>query len=493
MKKSLLPALLILSALYTLGQNEIDNLRYSFNEFGLTARSMGLGGAIGAPGADIGALEVNAAGIGKFTRSQLLFSPNFRMHRTNSNIHDINSTAGDSKLNIANIGFIHAKKIEDSPYTKWKYRQFGIVYHKTHVYDQRLRMEGLSSTSMMDDYVDRALGYTEDELADYFNSTTNLAYQTYVVDPHPTQDSAFVHNMRFGDVYQRRTIGRDGFQRDWTFSLSGNYDNKLLVGASFSLPRIEFTEQYQHRENKEFDTTATDISNYTAHYTQISVGRGYKGNLGIIYMGDNFRIGVAYHTGTYYRFQDEWVDSMEANFDNGDYYSYSSTGGQFTYFTYAYNVQTPAKYVISGAYLNKKFGLISADVEYIDYRNARLISRNNNFPDEYNYANETSEIIYRGTFNIRVGAEYRLFPELQIRAGVSNYGNPFKSEYQEYNSGRTYYSGGVGYRGDYAFIDLGFSYMTSSESYYMYNPNYISDTQIDNRNTRIMLTAGLIF
>lgn len=493
MKIALYTFFVCIISLSTFGQSEIDNLRYSYNEFGLTARSMGLGGAMGAPGADFGSLEVNPAGIGKMTRTQIMFSPNFRMQRSTSNIHNNSSTTGDSRFNIANIGFVNVKKFEDSPYTKWKYRQFGIVYHKVHVYDQRLRMEGFSNTSLMDDYVDRALGYTEEELPYYFGSTTNLAYQTYVVDPHPTQDSAFVHNMRFGDVYQRRTIGREGFQRDWTFSFSGNYDNKLLVGASFSLPKIEFTEQYQHRENKEFDTSATDISYFITHYTQISEGKGYKGNIGIIYMLNNFRIGAAYHTGTYYRFQDEWVDSMEASYDNGDYYSWASTSGGATFYTYNYNVQTPAKYVLSGAYLNKKWGLISVDIEYMDYRNARLVSRNSNYPEEYDYANETTEIIYKGTFNSRVGVECRILPEVQLRAGYAHYGNPFKSQYQEFNSDRNYINGGIGYRGDYAFIDLGFSHMLGQESYYMYNPNYIQDTEITNRITRIMLTAGLTF
>ncbi|MBL0343571.1 MAG: hypothetical protein IPP71_23575 [Bacteroidetes bacterium] len=45
-------------------QNEIDALRYSQSMFGSTARSLSMGGAFGALGADFSTLSTNPAGIG---------------------------------------------------------------------------------------------------------------------------------------------------------------------------------------------------------------------------------------------------------------------------------------------------------------------------------------------------------------------------------------------------------------------------------------------
>ncbi len=50
------------------GQNEIDILRYSYQEALGTTRTMSMGGAYGALGADLACLSGNPAGIGMYRR-----------------------------------------------------------------------------------------------------------------------------------------------------------------------------------------------------------------------------------------------------------------------------------------------------------------------------------------------------------------------------------------------------------------------------------------
>ncbi len=57
-----------------LAQNEIDALRYSQTGFGSTARSLAMGGAFGAPGADYSSLMINHAGIGVYKISEFTYS-----------------------------------------------------------------------------------------------------------------------------------------------------------------------------------------------------------------------------------------------------------------------------------------------------------------------------------------------------------------------------------------------------------------------------------
>ena len=78
MKKLLFVALLIICTVFTLNaQNEMQALRYSqYNPFG-TARYAAQGGAIGALGGDLSAVQVNPAGLGFYRSSEFTFSPSF--------------------------------------------------------------------------------------------------------------------------------------------------------------------------------------------------------------------------------------------------------------------------------------------------------------------------------------------------------------------------------------------------------------------------------
>ena len=60
------------------GQNESDALRYSTNSLVGTARSLALGGAYSAVGADLSAATLNPAGLGLYRRSDFSITPMVR-------------------------------------------------------------------------------------------------------------------------------------------------------------------------------------------------------------------------------------------------------------------------------------------------------------------------------------------------------------------------------------------------------------------------------
>jgi hypothetical protein len=60
-----------------LGQNETDIFRYSFTESLGSARTMGMGGAFGALGADLACLTGNPAGIGLYRRGDASLTTGF--------------------------------------------------------------------------------------------------------------------------------------------------------------------------------------------------------------------------------------------------------------------------------------------------------------------------------------------------------------------------------------------------------------------------------
>src|SRR6218665_1181315 len=109
-------------------QNEVDALRYSMSEVPVTGRSLGMGGAYGAVGADLSNFFTNPAGIGGYRRRnfELSFSLNnvdaasTYMNKVDNNAH--------TRFNLNTIGIVGHQKIENSD---WKSVSWGIAHGKT--------------------------------------------------------------------------------------------------------------------------------------------------------------------------------------------------------------------------------------------------------------------------------------------------------------------------------------------------------------------------
>lgn len=99
-------------------QNENDALRYSMQQnFGTTARSLSMGGAFGALGADFSSLSINPAGIAVYRRSEFTFSPVLQFRDNSASYLGTLTTDNRANIGIGNLGFVLAfpreKKLPD--------------------------------------------------------------------------------------------------------------------------------------------------------------------------------------------------------------------------------------------------------------------------------------------------------------------------------------------------------------------------------------------
>jgi len=109
MKKISLIALISLISIITVNaQNEVDALRYSQTTFGGTARSMAMGGAFGALGADFSSLSTNPAGIAMYKKSEFTLTPSFYRGKTSSSFYGTSNDDSKYNLNISNVGLVIA-------------------------------------------------------------------------------------------------------------------------------------------------------------------------------------------------------------------------------------------------------------------------------------------------------------------------------------------------------------------------------------------------
>jgi hypothetical protein len=116
----------------------------------------------------------------------------------------------------------------------------------------------------------------------------------------------------------------------------------------------------------------------------------------------------------------------------------------------------------------KKFAILSADYEFVDYSTARFSQTG----DETNFSDKNMDIrnILKSTSNIRLGGELRL-NKLYLRTGYGYYGKAFKSSGDNKDNADLDYNSisfGAGFREQNLSLDFAFTSYKYSQSYFLY-------------------------
>jgi hypothetical protein len=465
-------------------QSDVDALRYSMIGFGGTARYSGMGGAFGAIGADFSTISVNPAGLGVYRKSEFTFTPSLYTGKTSSTYNG--NTAEDKKynFNLSNLGIVFARDInKGNDKEGWKSVNFAFGLNRYNNFNNRMVIEGMNQTSsLMDVYRTQANGYKSDNLDPF---STQLAYNTYLLDT-TIQPTIYTAHIPDGAIKQTKTVQSSGAMQEMVFSLGANYNNKLYIGGTIGVPYIRYKEQSSYKEVGTDSTTATNFSNFTLGQNLNTTGTGFNFKFGLIYVPVDVdmlkvKIGAAIHTPTFFTMHDEWSSTMKSNFYNGNYYSDESPKGKFDY-----DLTTPMRAIGSLAIQIGQYGTLSADYEFVDYSEAQLSSKTDDFID----ANGVIQNKYTATNNLRFGAEVAL-GLFSIRGGYAMYNSPFKSGLNDAKT--TAITGGVGIIDKNFFIDLGYIYASSNEDYYLYNYTDMTPANLKKIKQNFVMTLGFKF
>jgi predicted porin len=141
----------------------------------------------------------------------------------------------------------------------------------------------------------------------------------------------------------------------------------------------------------------------------------------------------------------------------------------------------------------KKFALLSADYEFVDYSTARFSQSGDGY--DYSEKNQAIKNSLKSASNIRVGGEVRL-NSLYLRAGYAYYGKVFQDNPDEENANLDYnsVSFGIGYRVQNVSLDFAYTNYNYSQKNVLY-PLYTGfDPAIANINTaKNMFTMTLAY
>jgi hypothetical protein len=505
MKKISILILVVLSVFAGVtAQNVDDALRYSQEFYGGTARFMSMGGAFTALGGDISSLSQNPAGLGVFRSSELTLTPQLFQIKTSAGFNGVSSSDNLYNFNLPQIGIV-GNIISNNNETGLITLNFGYSFNKTNNLSQSIVIQGVSNSSSMADYW-AGLGNSGNSGAGTFyenlQGAEGIAFDAWVMDTitgsggkrYGTVFSNYGDNSTstYGQTVQR-LVTNEGYIGEHSFSLGGNYSNKLFFGATLGITTLRFTSHYEQLESTDIALPSQfrDFT-YTDHFED--KGTGYSIKLGAIYKPvDAVRIGLAFHSPTWYKIDEFYYNDITSHFTDGAKYESSNDPTRFNY-----ALATPFRLLAGVGVQIQKFALLSADYEFVDYSTARFSETG----DGYDYSVKNLEIknSLKPTSNIRFGGEFRL-NNLYLRTGYGFYGKPFKSDEDNANLDYSSISFGAGFREQNLSIDFAFTNYKYSQKYFLYpaetdfqgNPTNAASANLNTIKNMFTLTFGYKF
>lgn len=504
MKKILIAALLTGFALQGYAQDFLDLKRYStIRQFG-TARSMGMGGAVGATGIDFSVSLINPASLAQLRTNQI--QGTVGLNFTNNQANYMNNNVLDNRFNfsIPNIGIVLSEVLMERGKEKKKglvSYSVGFGFNRVNDFSRNLTIDANNPNSSYLDYLaEQANKYvdwnsTANNFVPFYPEELALAANAIVY----TSGNVFQANLPpTATMHQNYRYQQSGRQADWNLSWAGNFSHRVYFGVGIGVPGLRFNSTETITENSVGASPNPAVSFEHSKLVSTS-GTGFNAKVGLNFRpADWFRFGVAYHTPTTYSLTDQYSYTfLSRNFQNGQFVYNSGELLSSEQANFRYKFTTPGKTVFSAAFIFKKVAMLAVDYEYVNYQQAQT---------------PTTDLIFINTLvrnnlqaatNIRVGGEYN-YLDYRFRAGFATYASPYnRNILEQVKKGITalnVYSIGAGYQasGSPMFFDVALMFETYHDTYTPYRleePNHRSyETSLNTVNTtRIMFTVGSKF
>ncbi len=308
-------------------------------------------------------------------------------------------------------------------------------------------------------------------------------------------------------LIQQQQISNRGGNYETSLGLAINYNDKLMLGGSISVPYL-----YYKREATFTEADATDNSNngfdfasFTENLT--TKGLGFNAKAGLIYKPQEFwRLGFAIHSPTIYSLTDNYYAEVTTNVERGEG---TLTDNSALYpdaiSEFKYTMVTPYKLIGSVSYVlreiedvTKQRGFLTADIEYVNYKASSYHPESDEDvetpqvdKDYLKSLNKAIDKAYKGAFNFKAGGELK-FTTIMVRLGAAYYGNPYKNINGE-KAHRLNLSGGLGYRNKGKFIDLTYVHSMNKDAHSPYRLQNAAYPRADIKTTagNVLLTFGV--
>ncbi len=533
MKRIYLSILILVSFLGAIyAQGEMDVYKMSQRELTGTARSVGMGGAFGALGGDISGIAINPAGIGIYTSAEIVATMNFQNTKVENNFEGNKFDESKFRFRFDNLAFVSGIDLDSEIAPRLN---VGFSYNKLKSFDRNYRAMGTVGPegSLTDYMAKRAYGYEPSQLDEKYWGDDWLAvqgYNTYLINPYGIDsygNQTYISSLQGLDADNNIFVREKGSISSYDFNVGTTISDMLSIGLTLSVTDIDYkmyslyTENFYNQNSKNWRASFNQITHLKTE------GTGFQVGLGLIFKPiKEFRLGISYHSPTWYDMTDYYTSDIHHNlkslvgksgFDIPEDYKRVKDPFKSNEGIYDYKMYTPDKWTFSAAGIIANMAIISIDYELSDYRNMRLKDYSWN---DYNvYFEEPKQYVkkhFKLASTLRVGAEIKPIPQFSIRAGYSFQESPLEKSFRKdekevmvkgpiahyvLDGHINNYSYGLGYRFTRNFYtDIAFTYKTQNS--YLYNipvdkqnVKIIGSSQYKMKNTayQALLTLGYKF
>lgn len=481
-----------------IGWGDLYNLSYTTHNYG-TARSMAMGNAFTALGADMASASINPAGIGMYINSDISFTPMMQFVKSPTEGADYNNSdnfrENSNRFGMASAGGVFTVYRGTGALTNFN---IGFVYNRIADFNQNYKFasfgnEGTNSMANVFCTLSNVDGLTTDADGrmnfgnDPYYWGAVLAYKNGLTN----KDDLGWYIDRIGldaEIDQYTAVETRGSVGEFAIPIGFNFMDVFYLGATLGIQSVEYKHTVFYGEDYLYPNgypSGNDMPyqltfmNYQQH-TRLS-GSGVNFKLGMTVRPFKWlRVGVAYHTPTAYNlslryYADMWSETYSAG-NNPENYDLDSNGYMTDYVEspewedtdeYSWRFRSPSRLMVGAAVTIAKRFIISADYERSWYQSTRLTSSPINNLDY----RATMKEQFRGSNTVRVGAEVRALPFMDIRAGYIFSDGGIRNSNQIFThplvTRENYITAGLGFKlGATTYLDFAYQYNKRERTFY---------------------------
>jgi len=398
-----------------------------------TSRYVGMGGSMGALGADMSCMSFNPAGIGLYRRSDLSLTAGAIWN--NERPADVRNSRGT----FDQIGFVYAFRTENE---NLPFFNVGFNYQKKLNFFGSFLADNnnLKGLSQMDQLAELA--------SDGFGTSYNLAgaaqdYE-FLTPVKDAQGNVQRYYNKFGGQLNRYTHQQWGSLGTFDINLSANINDRVYLGVTCGFENMSYNAETDYYEESAYinDNNELKLGDYSLYNNYKIEGWGFNLKFGAIvrpFEDRPFRVGIAMETPTWYQLTSSTLNQLTDQVDHVSY-QYNANSLDESYLEYA--LHSPIK---------GRFSMGSTVGNYlawnIDYELANYGKTNMGYPKSYNYdgsarlfnnepdkaMNQQTRDALRFQHTIRAGVEVKPSTEWAFRLGYNYSTSPYKADYNKFD------------------------------------------------------------
>ena len=472
----LLSAILVLFTVSGLkAQNRLDVLRYSETQPGNGPLNLSLGGVGVSDALGFGSIVQNPATAAMFNKNLISLNLGTRKVSEDANYYDqMNLTSGtkidylsknnsfsDNQTGIASGGMSYKVPTLQGSFV------IGAAYNRIADFNQAYSVNAFNPNNTITDYFAQNSDYQ------------NIGYLSYALDTTATGN--YIPVLRevpggYQGINQHAQVTERGKMGEISLFGATEFQKNLFVGVSLVFPVGKYTYHrlFLEQDLKNlYNSIPTDVEYINSNDNIDATIGGFYARFGFVYkVSPLLNIGASYQTRSSLTIKENYNSSITVKFKDAS----SPEATKSSPGTDSYNVHSPGRLKV-GVTLNSPAKLVSfhGQVEYVDYKQARLTG----FPSSYQQRqfdiNQHILSDFKPVLNLQAGLEAHL-GNISPEVGFAYYPSPRRS----FKIDKKYLSGGVTLKmNDMVALDLGVQYSFWNGQDQLYTVQY-SDNTTDN-------------